>query len=337
MTIECCMIIATIQIDFAGMSYLLEVTEACKTCYENNGRICTRQSSGPCPHCAKWTSITVARENKSGKQSNWNLIRPRPKIRPDIDYQLCTRSKRCRSGKLCSFPHSELEQKVWTKQRAEEEPRLIPERQLKHCMYMLNGGLCKVSCPYAHSTTELVHWQRINIIRPAPRIQPHLDYQMCRHILKGHMCQRSDSCKFAHSLEELAEWQRSVPKIRSAPLLPAGGRCYRLCKLVKNGYRCLHGPGCKFAHSMAELNSWNSLLHQKRLQSISQIQDFASQVRELISSKFTAEDILPQVGMQFRNEYNILYIKIFCARKLATGSESRKSPVNSLVFIMFSL
>lgn len=286
---------------FAGMSYFLQVTEACKTCYETNGRICTRQSSGPCPHCAKWTVITVAREIKSGKQSNWSVIRPRPKIKPEIDYQLCTKSRRNRCGKFCSFPHSELEQKVWTRQRAEEEPRHVLGRQLKLCMYMLNGGLCRVSCPYAHSTTELQYWQQIscNSIRPPPRIQPHLDYQLCRHVLKGRMCPRSESCKFAHSLEELAEWQRSVPTIRSAPLLPVGVTSYRLCKLIKNGYRCLHGPGCKFAHSISELEAWNSLLHQKRLQSMSPTQDFANQVRELISSKFTAEDILPQVGMQF--------------------------------------
>ena len=276
------------------MSYLLEITEACKTCYEISSRICTRQSSGPCPHCGKWTSITVAREVKSDKPSNWNVIRPRPKIRPDIDYQLCTRQKRCRNGKLCSFPHSELEQKVWTKQRAEEEPRLLPFHHNQLCKIMLNGGLCRVFCPYAHSTTELQHWERMPIpsfIRPAPRIQPHLDYQMCRHFLKGHICPKNESCKFAHGYDELAEWQKSMPKIRSAPLLPLGVPGYRLCKLVKNGYRCLHGPGCKFAHSILELNEWNSLLHQRKLQS----QDFASRIRELVSCKFTRENTLPQV------------------------------------------
>ena len=292
-----CIIIDTIRIDFAGMSYSLDIQGACKTCYENYGRISL--SSGQCPHCANRTVITVAREITSGKQSNWSVIRPRPKIRPDIDYQLCIRSKRCRSGKSCTFPHSELELKVWTKQRAEEEPRLVPGPELKLCMHMLNGGLCKVSCPYAHSTTELVLWQRINVIRPAPRIQPHLKYQLCRHIFKGHICRKSESCKFAHSFEELAEWQRSVPTIRSAPLLPVGVTSYRLCKLVKNGFRCLHGPGCKFAHSIPELDQWNFLLHQKNLQSINLTQDFASQVRELVSSKFIEGNILPQVGMQF--------------------------------------
>ena len=319
------------------MSYLLEITEACKSCYENNGRICTRQSSGPCSHCAKWTSITVAREVKSGKQSNWNVIRPRPKIRPDIDYQLCTRPKRCRNGKLCSFPHSELEQKVWTKQRAEEEPRLMGERHLKLCIFTLNGGLCKVSCPYAHSITELQHWKQI-IVRPAPRKQPHLDYQMCRHILKGHMCQRNESCKFAHSYEELQVWQKSMPKVRSAPLLPLGVPSYRLCKLVKNGFRCLHGPGCKFAHSMDELNEWNALLHQKKLQSVTQ--DFACQLRELVSDNFTIKDILPQVGMHCLKKNPILYaydISIKISRKLATRSESRKSPINNLICIVCSL
>lgn len=272
------------------MSYYLEINEACRHCLQTNKCINFKQPEAVCSHCGEWASITIAREVKGGKASTWNQIRQRPAIRSDVDYQLCKRHGGPCHKVQCTFPHSDIELKVWTKQRADEEPRSHIGRHLQLCKIMLNGGVCKVSCPYAHSPNELHHWENKNIRLP-PRIQPHLEFQMCRHVLNNCTCPKGQNCKFAHSSDELYFWKNSTPSIRSAPLLPMGVQAYKFCRHVRSGNRCLHGPGCKFAHSQLELNKWNSLLQKNTVLS----QDFACQVREIISRKFCKESILPKV------------------------------------------
>ena len=261
------------------MAYSLEVKQACRRCFETNKDFNKKQPLLPCSYHEHYVTCNVAREVKCGRPSKWILIRPRPDIRPTVDYQLCTRRK-CSHDKRCTFARNELERKAWCNLRADEEPRRLFKRQHQLCKLMISSGICNVSCQFAHSTNELDYWE--NGVRLAPPIQQYQQYQACWHAVRSRVCPKEDRCRFAHSSVEFNTWNNSKPTVRSAPLLPSGATEYKICKSVNCKRRCLYGHGCKFAHSFHELSEWNLVLQQKSLQS----KDFACKVRELTSKFF---------------------------------------------------
>lgn len=118
-----------------------------------------------CRH--EWAPIRVCRELDG--TAKWVRIRPRPKIPPNIDFQICknvnTRTE-CPKGQDCSFAHSKAELSVWNRER-QNEPRPAPHingpYQYQLCKHMLNTGMCPYGqrCTFAHSDEELKEWLKV--------------------------------------------------------------------------------------------------------------------------------------------------------------------------------
>ena len=132
-----------------------------------------------CPSCKQsWNGLQVSRDLELNK---WVAIRPRPKILPHIDYQLCASVQRkasCQKGQgLCTFAHSKVELLAWNKER----------------------------------------WKEARP-RPAAPSGAH-QYQLCKHVLTEGNCPYGQRCTFAHSEEELRIWVYGSLE-KSAALLP---------------------------------------------------------------------------------------------------------------------
>ena len=115
----------------------------------------------------EWAPIRVCRELDG--TARWVRVRPRPKIPPNIDFQICknvnTRTE-CPKGQECSFAHSKAELSVWNRER-QNEPRPAPHingpYQYQLCKHMLNTGNCPYGqrCTFAHSDEELREWLKV--------------------------------------------------------------------------------------------------------------------------------------------------------------------------------
>ena len=142
------------------------------------------QSQKKCTVCRmEWAPIRVARETSGVPAGGrWVRIRPRPKISPNTEFQMCKNVQGgrgdCPRGLDCSYAHWKVELGLWNSER-EREPR------------------------------------------PAPPITGPYQYQMCKHIQSLGTCPYGQRCTFAHSEEELREWLRSMPP-GSPAASPAG-------------------------------------------------------------------------------------------------------------------
>ena len=97
-------------------------------------------------------------------------------------------------------------------------------------------------------------------LRPRPRIQATIDYQMCKNFSSKVECPKGQDCTFAHSQAELSSWNRERQnEPRPAPPI-TGSYQYQLCKHMLNTGTCPYGQRCTFAHSNEELEGW--LKHQ---------------------------------------------------------------------------
>ena len=96
-------------------------------------------------------------------------IRPRPKIKQMVDYQMCVSTQRddhvCMYGLKCAFAHSEEELLEWNRERWSQEPRPRPNisdvpAEFVLCKNVLDTGSCSYGqrCTFAHSRKELDEW-----------------------------------------------------------------------------------------------------------------------------------------------------------------------------------
>lgn len=157
---------------------MAEIREVCKICYNSSSHkpnpILTpysRTSYDPntrqqtCPVCRQeWAPIRICKEHNQ----RWMKIRPRPKIPPNIDFQMCKNANskiECPKGQDCTFAHSQAELASWNRER-QNEPRPAPQipgpYQFQLCKHMLNTGTCPYGqrCTFAHSDDELEGWLR---------------------------------------------------------------------------------------------------------------------------------------------------------------------------------
>lgn len=94
-------------------------------------------------------------------------------------------------------------------------------------------------------------------IRPRPKIDTKVDYQMCVSVQKRHPCPKGPvMCTFAHSKAELLQWNRD--RWRQPRPVPAinGAFQFQFCKHMYNTGNCPYGQRCTFAHSEEELSRW---------------------------------------------------------------------------------
>ena len=98
----------------------------------------------------------------------------------------------------------------------------------KLCEVFMEKRVCKLSCPYAHSTTQL---------REKPDFRK---TRMCAQWKDGN-CARGVSCDFAHGRAQLVSTD-NVYKTR-------------LCNWFIGTGKCIRGAACRHAHAVAELRS----------------------------------------------------------------------------------
>ena len=96
-------------------------------------------------------------------------------------------------------------------------------------------------------------------IRPRPKIDSKIDYQLCVSVQKRQACQKGQAvCTYAHSKVELLEWNKERWRDpRPVPVLN-GPFQFQLCKHIQNTGTCPYGQRCTFAHSEEELEQWIS-------------------------------------------------------------------------------
>ena len=159
--------------------YFIDMTETrdvCKICYNSSShkpnptltpysKTSFDSASGvqKCLLChQEWAPIRVY---KSYNQ-RWEKIRPRPRIAPTIDFQMCKNANgKCQKGHECSFAHSHVELASWNRDRQNERrpaPQIPGPYQFQLCKHMLNTGTCPYGqrCTFAHSEEELQGWLR---------------------------------------------------------------------------------------------------------------------------------------------------------------------------------
>ena len=115
----------------------------------------------------------------------------------------------------------------------------------------------KIATDTAPSYTGGSRWVRI---RPRPKINSGIDFQMCKNLQSGRVeCPRGIECTYAHYRVELELWnteRRQEP--RPAPSMTSPYHYYQLCKHMQANGTCPYGQRCMFAHSKQEYHEWLS-------------------------------------------------------------------------------
>ena len=290
-----------------------ETLEVCKICFNSSSHkasptltpqsraVVDASSKRTCPACKQvWSSQKVAKDPDTQK---WVAIRPRPKIDPKIDYQLCVsvqKRQNCQKGQgVCTYAHSRVELLEWNKERW-KDPRPVPPLngpfQFQLCKHIQSNGSCPYGqrCTFAHSEEELEEWIRAQsgIVVVDEMTPPTIPLaQLTQDAYYCHICNLR--CTSHRQLEEHLSGTRhrqmlasmrvtpsfsspSVPPInpdvrevvRQRPVrIPVNG--FKLCNTVMTGRRCYYGDRCTFAHSDDELRLWNeelAFLRQGRFQ-----------------------------------------------------------------------
>lgn len=292
---------------------MAESREVCQICYRSTSHkanpTLTLESKSTydastkkkkCNVCRQgWAPIKIAKDSASGRCVE---IRIRPKIPPNIDYQLCKNCQskiECPKGLECSFAHSKAELAIWNAER-QTEPRPAPPingpYQYQLCKHMINTGNCPYGqrCTFAHSEEEWKQWLRTqsggetnervitgyayNTPQPAVVMVNSIDYKCdscgltCTSMkqLEDHLSgsrHRQNVNKPAGQYQ-YAPPPRSIPgHFRRRPTLAFPINGYKMCLHIQAGRRCIYGDFCTFAHSQLELDEWN-----KQLQVASQSQ-----------------------------------------------------------------
>ncbi len=227
----------------------------------------------------RWAPIRIARDGPHGK---WIEVRVRPKIAPNIDYQLCKSSQsrtECMKGLECSFAHSKTELAIWNSER-QREPRLPPPisgpHQYQLCKHKTNTGLCPYGqrCNFAHTEEELRQWLRMQT--GSGRGATESNYtEIPMKQLSCNVC--GLTCTSAKQLEDHLAGSRHrqqmvnkptgkyPPKtppgnVRQRPTLTFAITEFKMCRHIDVGRRCVYGDYCTFAHTVQELEEWNRQL-----------------------------------------------------------------------------
>lgn len=291
------------------------MSEVCKICFnssshktnptltpESKAIIDPSTKEKTCPSCKQvWNGLQVAKDRELNK---WVPIRPRPKISPFIDYQLCASVQRkinCPKGQAgCTYAHSKAELLSWNKDRWKEEARPVPSAnagpyQYQLCKHVMTEGICPYGqrCTFAHSEEELqtwIHGYKIENPPPALLSQPPLQLSMqefcCRACdlrctshkqleehLSGTKHKQTVASRVlpyqAMPLSHIPPSHPSYPTSMPGPLIRSRPNRfpvhgYRLCNSLVNGRRCFYGEACSFAHSQMELDTWNQELQTIR-------------------------------------------------------------------------
>ena len=155
----------------------------CKICYASSNHkavpTLTPESKvlneGKCSVCRQgWAPIRVAKDPSLG--GKWVRIRPRPKIGPSTEFQVCKNIQgnrgECPRGLDCSYAHSRVELNQWNLER-KQEPRPAPfiSGQYQICKHIQGGGPCPYGqrCTFAHTEEEFQEWLRcVPPSSPAP-------------------------------------------------------------------------------------------------------------------------------------------------------------------------
>ena len=268
----------------------------CKICYASSShkpsptltpenKTISEGGTRKCSVCHQgWAPIRVAKDG-----GRWVRIRPRPRIGPSTEFQMCKNVQggrvECPRGLDCSYAHSRTELGAWNAER-KQEPRPAPaiSAQYQFCKHIQGGGGCPYGqrCTFAHTEEELQEWLRVVGPRgPAPSPAPSwfggvggvsLRCDLCvlsctsRKQLEDHLA----GAKHRDRLLQLGEddphpAHTATPShphtlVRRKPLLSFHIVGFKMCMHVVAGRRCVYGEYCTFAHSNEELQEWNRLL-----------------------------------------------------------------------------
>ena len=241
-----------------------------------------------------WAPIKIAKDSASGRYVE---IRIRPKIPPNIDYQLCKNCQskiECPKGLECSFAHSKAELAIWNAER-QTEPRPAPPingpYQYQLCKHMINTGNCPYGqrCTFAHSEDEWKQWLRtqtggesnervitgFTYSNPQPTVGGmvnSIDYKCdscgltCTSMkqLEDHLSgsrHRQNVNKPTGQYQQYAPPPRAISgHFRRRPTLAFPINGYKMCLHIQAGRRCIYGDFCTFSHTQLELDEWNKQL-----------------------------------------------------------------------------
>ena len=240
-----------------------------------------------CSVCRQgWAPIRVAKDSSVG--GRWVRIRPRPKIGPSTEFQMCKNIQgsrgECLRGLDCSYAHSRVELNLWNVER-KQEPRPAPfiSGQYQLCKHIQGGGTCPYGqrCTFAHTEEEHHEWLRSAPPLAAPPPSGYvpsgggggggggggsLRCEVCsltctsRRQLEDHLA----GAKHRDRLLQLQQGDlpsRSSPAphypVRRKPLLSFQIMGFKMCMHILAGQRCVYGEYCTFAHSSEELQTWN--------------------------------------------------------------------------------
>ena len=278
-----------------------ETRVVCKICYASSNHkavpTLTPESKvlneGKCSVCRQgWAPIRVAKDSSLG--GKWVRIRPRPKIGPSTEFQLCKNIQgsrgECPRGLDCSYAHSPVELNQWNLER-KHEPRPAPfiSGQYQLCKHIQGGGACPYGqrCTFAHTEEEFQEWLRC-APPPSPASGPSggfvlvggggggggggsLRCDICsltctsRRQLDDHLAGGKHRDRLQHPPSyppphTPAHTPAPLYPIRRRPLLSFQIAGFKMCMHVQAGRRCVYGDYCTFAHSNEELEAWNMRL-----------------------------------------------------------------------------
>ena len=259
----------------------VETYEVCKICFNSTSHKANptltlapkvdSDGTRSCPACKQqWNTQTVARDPETRK---WVSIRPRPKIDPKIDYQMCVSTQRkypCQKGPLgCTYAHSRAELIFWNKTRLQQPrpaPNLTGPYQFQLCKHIQGSKVCPYGqrCTFAHSEEELQRWineQSGVTSNPPPSVSPTVMSQdgsyyckICNvHCTSHRQLEDHNSGVRHHQAMAAMEYQSVRPRPYRVPV-----NGFKMCSRVLSGQQCYYSDRCTFAHSEEELRLWNN-------------------------------------------------------------------------------